>query len=228
MIRSSHPSLSALKKEYKSVEMGAEQLCHEIKQLADRFKDCFAKGSENEVTDKDLTDRLLRHYVSEGLVSHPERDKSGNQFGFQQIMELLAIRRLQSERSLTMIGIRELVRGRGPEELYRLVTDGAQLRREHDEAGHPRSEANAEALRAIREIEAQGGSRQRRQAGSMEHLPGILADHQGQWKTHHALAPGLEVVISEHFEAPPSSRDLRQLMDEFRNCLTERRRRPNR
>jgi hypothetical protein len=68
-------------------------------------------------------------------------------------MELLAVRKLQSERALTLIGMRDLAAGRDIENLYHILTRGARLDVSPVEVPEANPKGNAEALRAIREIE---------------------------------------------------------------------------
>ncbi len=225
MIRSNLlPTLAALKSEYEGRKMEAGELCGEFNLLAKTFGSCFGDSNDDE-----LKERLLRHYVSEGLLSPPTKDGQLNVFGFQHLMELLAVRKLQSERALTLIGMRDLAAGRDTEYLYHILTRGARLDVSPAEGpeSQPTTKGNSEALKAIREIERATGRKLRPEAQPAEHLPGILADGSVQWKAHHVLAPGLELVISDDFQIPIKREEERQLLDDFRAFIKEQRlRRP--
>lgn len=205
--------------------MEASELCVEFNLLAKTFRSCFGDDDDDE-----LKERLLRHYVSEGLLSAPTKHGHQNVFGFQHLMELLAVRKLQSERALTLIGMRDLAAGRDTEYLYHILTRGARLDVSPAEGpeAKPAAKGNPEALKAIREIERATRRGGRPIARPAEHLPGILADASQQWKAHHLLAPGLELVLSEDFQMPSNREEERQLMDEFRACIKEQRQQPNR
>jgi DNA-binding transcriptional MerR regulator len=223
MIRSNLlPTLTALKAEYEGRKMEAGELCGEFNLLAKTFGSCFGDSNDDE-----LKERLLRHYVSEGLLSAPTKDGHQNVFGFQHLMELLAVRKLQSERALTLIGMRDLAAGRDIENLYHILTRGARLDVSPVEIPEANPKGNAEALRAIREIEHATRRGLRSETRPAEHLPGLLADGSLRWKAHHLLAPGLELVISEDFQIPTKREEERQLLDDFRACIKEQRlRRP--
>jgi DNA-binding transcriptional MerR regulator len=225
MIRSNlFPTLTALKAEYEGRKMEAGELCDEFNLLAKTFRSCFGDAEEDE-----LKERLLRHYVSKGLLSAPAKEGQQNVFGFQHLMELLAVRKLQSERALTLIGMQNLAAGKDIEYLYHILTRDVRLDVspvDKTEA-KPGAKGNAEALSAIREIERATRRRQRPETRPAEHLPGLLADGSLQWKAHHLLAPGLELVISDDFQIPIKREEERQLLDDFRVCLREQRlRRP--
>lgn len=223
MIRSNLlPTLTALKAEYEGRKMEAGELCGEFNLLAKTFGSCFGDSNDDE-----LKERLLRHYVSEGLLSPPTKDGHQNVFGFKHLMELLAVRKLQSERALTLIGMRDLAAGRDIENLYHILTRGARLDVSPVEAPEAKPKGNAEALRAIREIEHATRRGLRPETRSAEHLPGLLADGSLRWKAHHLLAPGLELVISEDFQIPIKREEERQLLDDVRAFIKEQRlRRP--
>ena len=225
MIRSNlFPTLTALKAEYEGRKMEAGELCDEFNLLAKTFRSCFGDAEEDE-----LKERLLRHYVSKGLLSAPAKEGQQNVFGFQHLMELLAVRKLQSERALTLIGMQNLAAGKDIEYLYHILTRDVRLDVspvDKTEA-KPGAKGNAEALSAIREIERATRRRQGPATRPAEHLPGLLADGSLQWKAHHLLAPGLELVISDDFQIPIKREEERQLLDDFRACLREQRlRRP--
>jgi DNA-binding transcriptional MerR regulator len=229
MIRSNlFPTLTALKAEYEGRKMEAGELCDEFNLLAKTFRSCFGEAEEDTIKE-----RLLRHYVSEGLLSAPAKEGQQNVFGFQHLMELLAVRKLQSERALTLIGMQNLAAGKDTEYLYHILTRGARLdvSPADEPEAKPGAKGNAEALSAIREIERATRRRQRPETRPetrpAEHLPGLLADDSLQWKAHHLLAPGLELVISDDFQIPIKREEERQLLDDFRACLREQRlRRP--
>jgi len=225
MIRSNLlPTLTALKAEYEGRKMEAGELCDKFNELVKIFRICFGDAEEDTIKE-----RLLRHYVSEGLLSAPAKEGQQNVFGFQHLMELLAVRKLQSERALTLIGMQNLAAGKDTEYLYHILTRGARLdvSPADEPEAKPGAKGNAEALSAIREIELATRRRQRPETRPAEHLPGLLADGSLQWKAHHLLAPGLELVISDDFQMPIKREEERQLMDDFRACLREQRlRRP--
>jgi DNA-binding transcriptional MerR regulator len=204
--------------------MEAGELCDEFNLLAKTFRSCFGDAEEDE-----LKERLLRHYVSKGLLSAPAKEGQQNVFGFQHLMELLAVRKLQSERALTLIGMQNLAAGKDIEYLYHILTRDVRLDVspvDKTEA-KPGAKGNAEALSAIREIERATRRRQGPAARPAEHLPGLLADGSQRWKAHHLLAPGLELVISDDFQIPIKREEERQLLDDFRACIKEQRlRRP--
>ena len=75
------------------------------------------RGTVSELPDE----RTLRYYLAEGLLS-PTREKKGTAsvFGYQHLLQLLVVKKLQSEH-LSIRKIKELVEGRTGRELERLL-----------------------------------------------------------------------------------------------------------
>jgi DNA-binding transcriptional MerR regulator len=76
-----------------------------------------ARGTVSELPDE----RMVRYYLTEGLLA-PAEEKQGTAsvFGYQHLLQLLAVKHLQAEH-LPIRKIRELVEGRSERELERLL-----------------------------------------------------------------------------------------------------------
>lgn len=96
---------------------GVAELAAAAARLIDRFVPAQERGSVTEVPDE----RTVRYYLSEGLLS-PSTEKQGTAslFGYQHLLQLLAIKRLQAE-GLPIRKIRELIAGRSERELERML-----------------------------------------------------------------------------------------------------------
>ena len=85
------------------------------------------RGTVSEVPDE----RTIRYYLTEGLLSAAEEKQgTASVFGYLHLLQLLVIKKLQSEH-LPIRKIRELVQGRSERELERLLGgDGKPARNE--------------------------------------------------------------------------------------------------
>ena len=80
-----------------------------------------ARGTVTSVPDE----RTIRYYMAEGLVESPgEKQGTASVFGYVNLLQLLAVKKLQAEH-LPIRKIRELVAGKSEQELETLLGIGS-------------------------------------------------------------------------------------------------------
>lgn len=97
--------------------VGVAELAEQAARILAESGPAQERGTVSEVPDE----RTIRYYLSEGLLS-PAEEKQGTAsvFTYQHLLQLLVIKKLQSEH-LPIRKIRELVQGRSEKELERLL-----------------------------------------------------------------------------------------------------------
>lgn len=97
--------------------IGVAELAAEATVVLTEIGTAQERGTVTEYPDE----RTVRYYLSEGLIS-PSQEKQGTAsvFGYQQLLQLLVVKRLQAEH-LPIRKIRELVAGRTERQLERLL-----------------------------------------------------------------------------------------------------------
>ena len=97
--------------------IGVAELAEQVAKILAEAGPSQERGTVSEVPDE----RTIRYYLSEGLLS-PAEEKQGTAsvFGYQHLLQLLVIKKLQAEH-LPIRKIRELVQGRSEKELERLL-----------------------------------------------------------------------------------------------------------
>ncbi|MGB9179632.1 MAG: MerR family transcriptional regulator [Pyrinomonadaceae bacterium] len=97
--------------------IGVAELAGQVAKILAESGPAQERGTVSEVPDE----RTIRYYLSEGLLS-PAEEKQGTAsvFGYQHLLQLLVIKKLQAEH-LPIRKIRELVQGRSEKELERLL-----------------------------------------------------------------------------------------------------------
>jgi len=97
--------------------IGTVELADEAARLVNRFVPKQDRGSVSEVPDE----RMVRYYISEGLISPPEgKQGASSVYSYLHLLQLLAVKRLQAEH-LPIKKIKELVEGKSESELERLL-----------------------------------------------------------------------------------------------------------
>src|ERR1043166_3514505 len=81
-----------------------------------------ARGTVTSVPDE----RTIRYYLAEGLIQAPEEKQgTASVFGYRNLLQLLVVKKLQAEH-LPIRKIKELVAGKGEQELEALLGVGGQ------------------------------------------------------------------------------------------------------
>lgn len=145
---------------------------------ADLLPDLVGRQTRYKVTDTpDL--RTLRYYITEGLLDPPlAYDRGGARFGYRHLLQIVAIKKLQSE-YLPIRKIREVLSGLDQPALERLIEDRP------DPPKKPTGGLGTGLLRSIL-------SRPQTHASPLS------------W-SRHEIAPGLEVHIRNDYEVRESN-----------------------
>lgn len=185
---------------------GVAELAAAAARLIDRFVPAQERGSVTEVPDE----RTVRYYLSEGLLS-PSTEKQGTAslFGYQHLLQLLAIKRLQAE-GLPIRKIRELIEGRSERELERML--GVE--------GPPRERGAKPSNAALTFLESLLPGQARRNEtppGSLPLMappphpapPSLPASGQSWLRVE--IEPGLELHLREDYRLSPDLRERQRL-----------------
>jgi DNA-binding transcriptional MerR regulator len=194
---------------------GVAELADHVARILAESGPTQERGTVSEVPDE----RTIRYYLSEGLISPAEeRQGTASVYGYLHLLQLLAVKKLQSEH-LPIRKIREVVGGRSERELERLVGI---------EGG---AEAKNEALSYLEKLLIRPSRMPTQppvplmkapatpalpQYGYADALPGRNTgplssfDHSGTWERLE-IEPGLELHIRGDYRPPQEAKGLRRL-----------------
>lgn len=182
------------------------------------------RGTVSDVPDE----RTIRYYLAEGLLS-PADEKQGTAsvFGYLHLLQLLVVKRLQSEH-LSIRKIRELVGGRSARELERLLGTEGRANCKNEAMSYlekllinsPQSGSGPASAPRMRAALTSPASPQQPptsspQVGYSSLLPGratgpLTSTEGGTWERLE-IEPGLELHIRGDYRPPRETRGLRRL-----------------
>ena len=170
----------------------------------------FARVSEQLLADMNLEqergtvtsvpdERTIRYYMSEGLVQTPEeRQGTASVFGYLNLLQLLAVKKLQAEH-LPIRKIRELVAGKNEQELEMMLgVRGASGRK-------------TEAKRYLETLLASAPSQPLKEAAAPPLPPQVMVGSAPSWQRVE-IEPGLELHVRSDY-APPTSARTKSLLE---------------
>lgn len=156
-------------------------------------------------------ERTVRYYITEGLISSAE-EKQGTSsvFGYLQLLQLLAIKKLQVEH-LSIRQIRQIVLGKNAAELENLLEDEKEAESKND---------------AQKFLESLLSKPQPPQSAMPPSLPmnktqsvaRFASKQSSEWKRFE-LAPDLELHIGENFDTPDSAGETGKLLQKFQQIV---------
>lgn len=210
-----HLTLDAFKARFAGVKFSAEDLVERFGDQIELYAPCFKDSKERDFAKKELKERMVRHYVSEGLISPPVKDRGENRYNLRHLLELLTLRKLQADGEMTLTGMRGLLPDWSLDYMHHVLMSGAQV---HVAAAEPpegmETRGNPAALKLVAEIQQSAAS-----IGRPQSLRLGSAGPPRQWHEHHLIAPGLELVMAENFERPDSPQAERLLIERILGCL---------
>jgi DNA-binding transcriptional MerR regulator len=173
------------------------------------------RGTVTSVPDE----RTIRYYLAEGLIqSSEERQGTASVFGYLNVLQLVAVKKLQAEH-LPIRKIRELVDGKNEQELETLLGVGAQSGKRPNDS---------EAKRYLESLLAPSmsrlpGSNTRPRSASMSAadqsaVPASAPEQTGAWQRLE-IEPGLELHIRSDYTPPTTSARTRSLTDRIRSAM---------
>ena len=174
-----------------------------------------ARGTVTELPDE----RTVRYYLAEGLLP-PAEEKQGTAsvFGFEHLLRLLVIKKLQAEH-LPIRAIRDLVAGKTERQLEGLL--GAD--QERAAGGASRGEALSYLESLLKKGPPPSAAPQSLSPPAPASAPQAApsASPRETW-ARVELEPGLEVHVSDSYRAPGGEGALRRLSQSFLNVLRAR------
>ncbi|HEX3251211.1 MAG TPA: MerR family transcriptional regulator [Pyrinomonadaceae bacterium] len=152
------------------------------------------RGTVTSVPDE----RTIRYYMAEGLIQTPEeRQGTASVFGYRNLLQLLAVKKLQSEH-LPIRKIRELVAGKNEQELeIMLGVRGSSGRK-------------TEAKQYLETLLAQPTSQPLRETAQPPPQAAAAA-HSHSWQRVE-IEPGLELHVRSDY-SPPASGKTKSLLE---------------
>jgi DNA-binding transcriptional MerR regulator len=202
---------SMLEKMRHAKYVGAAELAGEAAKILAESGLAQERGTVSELPDE----RTIRYYLTEGLVS-PAEEKQGTAsvFGYRHLLELLVVKKLQSEH-LPIRKIRDLVDGRTERELERLLgaEGGTAVRNEAlsylEKLLMKPAQSSSPAPRMLRQ-----------QVPTMESMasspaplapPSMQTSATGGTWSRIELEPGLELHVHDQYQPPREAKGLRRL-----------------
>ncbi|HVF49443.1 MAG TPA: MerR family transcriptional regulator [Pyrinomonadaceae bacterium] len=189
--------------------IGVAELAEQAAEILSEGGPVQERGTVTEVPDE----RTVRYYLTEGLIS-PAEEKQGTAsvFGYIHLLQLLVVKKLQSER-LPIRMIRELVSSGSERKLERLL--GSEQDRRATKAGDKN-----DALRYLETLLTKAHSAPPsppRASGplptraSPPASPSVGQSEQAKWERVE-IEPGLELHIRGNYGMPQESRGVRRLV----------------
>jgi DNA-binding transcriptional MerR regulator len=181
----------------------------------------FARISEQILADMNLEqergtvtsvpdERTIRYYMAEGVIQTPEeRQGTASVFGYLNLLQLLAVKKLQAEH-LPIRKIRELVAGKNEQELETMLgVRGA-------------SGSKTEAKRYLETLLASSPGPPLKEAAAPPPPSMLVAGAAPSWQRVE-IEPGLELHVRSDY-APPTSARTKSLLEKAIHRLRRLRR----
>jgi DNA-binding transcriptional MerR regulator len=177
-----------------------------------------SRGTVTSVPDE----RTIRYYLAEGLIQSPdERQGTASVFGYLHLLQLVAVKKLQAEH-LPIRKIKELVTGKGEEELESLIGIGTHSTRrsaDSDAKRYLESLLAPSMSPASTTIQPTTASRTRRTpTAPPAQAPTSVPEQTVVWQRLE-IEPGLEVHIRSDYAPPTTSARTKSLADRIRGVI---------
>ena len=171
-----------------------------------------ARGTVSLVPDE----RTIRYYLAEGLIQPPdEKQGTASVFGYVQLLQIVAVKKLQAEH-LPIKKIRELVSGKGEQQLESLLGVSGPLnkKRNDNEAKRYLESLLAPSMALSSPIERSAPLEPPVAASAP------LANEESVSWQRVEIEPGLELHIRSDYAPPGSSAKTKGLTDRIRALLS--------
>jgi len=181
--------------------VGSAELAEAASRLIVELVPMQEKGSVAEVPDE----RIVRYYLSEGLLSPAsERRGSASLYGYRQLLQLLAVKRLQAD-YLPIRKIRELIENRTEGELEQMLGMGDE----------PRSNPALDYLTTLSALSMRPPSEEFNLSKSfrlsaLAMAPSAPREPSSLW-TRIEVESGLELHVRNDYEPPVEAKERRRL-----------------
>lgn len=214
-----------------------------VKELADAAEQILRAGgaSQEKATVTDYpNERTIRYYMTEGLLP-PSVEKRGSTsvYGYQHLLSLLVIKKLQAD-GLPISIIRQLITGKSEDELKALLGD-----KPVDDSGREpvagSAKDTAEEISFARPMmsappaASEPTTRPPEKNAAREYLEGLLLSrssgtqspaapqsaappHTNSWRREE-VSPGLELHIRDDYQVPGGYRNMKKLLQLIKDLL---------
>jgi DNA-binding transcriptional MerR regulator len=160
-----------------------------------------ARGTVTSVPDE----RTIRYYLAEGLIQAPEEKQgTASVFGYQNLLQLLVVKKLQAEH-LPIRKIKELVAGKGEQELEALLGVSGQSGKKSRES---EAKQYLESLLAPQRPSRPVATARMQEAAA----PPQQHDSSHSWQRVE-IEPGLELHIRSDYSPPATTGKTRSLLE---------------
>ena len=184
-----------------------------------------AEGSDAQKFE--LTERLVRHYISMGLIDRPEKEGRENRYTLRHLLQLLVFCKARATMGLSAKALEGRLQDYTNEQLHDLLIRGIEV------ALTPRAtdlgSGNLEALAKIEEIRQlsdRPNSALHSRRPSSEHWAGEASEtrHPSWWRRYPML-PDLELFVRDDFRLPSSPAEEMHFIDNLIHQLRRHSRR---
>jgi DNA-binding transcriptional MerR regulator len=177
------------------------------------------RGSVTNVPDE----RTIRYYLAEGLIRSPEEKQgTASVFGYMNLLQLVAIKKLQAEH-LPIRKIRELVAGKSEQELESLLGIGGPAGKKSRESEAKRYLESLLAPSMPAKVETFGSVSARAPTPIQAAPLAQQAEQSPSWQRVE-IEPGLELHIRSDYTPPTTSAKSRSLAERVIHRLRRLRR----
>ena len=202
--------------------IGVVELAHQAARILAQIGTTQDRGTVSEMPDE----RTLRYYLAEGLLS-PASEKQGTAsvFGYQHLLQLLVVKKLQSEH-LPIRKIKELVDGRSERELERLLGLDAKAGAKNEALSYlekllTRSTSPASVSRT-QNAAARPSPEMTRPAPNLSTRRQAAPSSPATWERVE-IEPGLELHVRGDYAPPVEAKGVRRLTRLVLNVLAAQR-----
>ena len=171
------------------------------------------RGTVTSVPDE----RTIRYYLAEGLIQPPdEKQGTASVFGYVQLLQIVAVKKLQAEH-LPIKKIRELVSGKGEQQLESLlgVSGSLNRKRNDNEAKRYLESLLAPSMTLSSPVERSSPPLEPPAAAVTQ-----LANEDSVSWQRVEIEPGLELHIRSDYAPPRSTAKTKGLSDRIRALLS--------
>ena len=191
--------------------VGTAQLADEAARLVSRFVPRQERQSVSQLPDE----RTVRYYSTEGLLAPPEGRQGLNAvYGYQHLLQLLVIKRLQAEH-LPIRKIKELVEGKTERELEQLLD--VDERTKAQARATPKNAAT-EYLESL--LTRPASRRASAPAPPPVDLLATAASHSAWSRVE--VEPGLELHIRDDYRLPDDAKERQRLARKLLSGIEQR------
>jgi DNA-binding transcriptional MerR regulator len=190
--------------------VGAVELADEAAKILSESGLAQERGTVSELPDG----RTIRYYLTESLIPPAEeRQGTASVFGYRHLLQLLVVKKLQSEH-LPIRKIRELVSGRSERELERLLGSEGGFGVKNDAVSYleqllTKTEPSSRRPQGLHRSAPASAAAPQAAPVSKQSVR-AASGHDVTW-SRIEIEPGLELHVSDQYQPPRETKGLRRL-----------------